>query len=507
MSNFIKLLKWEKIRRRCEKDPVFFIDNFVYTFDPRVTPQHIPFKLYDFQKDFINELHQALIHKYDLVIDKSRDMGATWCVCAFYFWAWLFVPNFSALLGSQKEEKVDKGGLPDTLFGKLDIMLRYLPKMFFPKGFNNFKHRNHMRLENPSNGAVISGESSNVNFSRSGRYASLLADEFAFWENSDAVLGATADSSPMRIFLSTPNGLGNAFADVRFGGNIKHIEMHWRLHPEKGENAVFDESQYCWRNEWYDSEVKRRLTSNIASLKLIKQELDINYIQSGDPVFPQEHLLIMSLQDQHPKKGETYALGADVSEGLEGGDRSAFTIIAKSTGEQVYAWAGKCSIDDFAWKIMEYGTKFNNALVAIERASAGLGVINIVKDKYRNLYMEKKVSARKDKVTKNVGWYTSRTSKAQIIPNLQAALQLGDIKITDKETFDELLIYSNGGNGDYSAPKGKHDDRVMALAIAWEALRSVPFPISVEEKQRRANKRSNRTRIIDDIIDNSSTGY
>ena len=127
-----------------------------------------------------------------------------------------------------------------------------------------------MKIINPENGNTITGESANQDFSRSGRFTKIFMDEFAFWEYSERAWTASSDSSPHRVLISTPNGLGNTFADIRFGGNAKHVEMHWRIHPDKGKGAWFDEEQGIWRSEWYDQELERRLTGNDSSLKNIK---------------------------------------------------------------------------------------------------------------------------------------------------------------------------------------------------------------------------------------------
>jgi hypothetical protein len=55
-----------------------------------------------------------------------------------------------------------------------------------PQGFDWKKHLTYMSLSNPVNGNVISGESSNPNFSRGSRRTAVLLDEFAFWDNDTA---------------------------------------------------------------------------------------------------------------------------------------------------------------------------------------------------------------------------------------------------------------------------------------------------------------------------------
>ena len=80
----------EKIRL-ASVDPVVYINTFFYTFDPRVTPPKLPFKLFDIQKELIKEIKNSITLGYDLFIDKSRDVGATYTTLATFLWFWNFV--------------------------------------------------------------------------------------------------------------------------------------------------------------------------------------------------------------------------------------------------------------------------------------------------------------------------------------------------------------------------------------------------------------------------------
>ena len=490
-------IQQEYIKRRCKKDPLYFINNFVYTLsfsDKNPSGKLMKFKLYDFQESFINELTWSFQNKQDIVLDKSRDMGVTWLNVSWDVWAWLFLDNFQCLWGSKKEDDVDSGGNPKTMFGKADIILQNLPSFLLPKGWEPYNHRNFMRMKNPENGNIISGESANPHFSRSGRFSKIFLDEFAFWEFAEAVWSATGDSSRYRVIVSTPHGMSNMFADIRFGGNIKHIEMHWRLHPEKGKDAWYDEAQLRWRSPWYDKEIKRRLTSKDASIKNIQQELDISYIQSGDPVFPAATLTRYLIKQRHPIFGENYAIGADVSQGIEGGDLSAFTVLCKSTGEQVFAWGGKCSVEEFAWKLIEFGNEYNEALLGVEINNGGLAVLNVVKKHYRKVYYQRRWDKQTDRTTNNIGWHTNKKTKSIMITELQAAIIMKEIKISDEKTIDELMVYETDGTDKYGAPKGKHDDYLMALAIAWQVLKDVKIPLPEDERYRRERKKQAKTK-------------
>jgi len=70
------------------------------------------------------------------------------------------------------------------------------------------------------------------------------------------------------------------------------------------------------------------------------------------------------------------------------------------------------------------------------------------------------------------GYYTSHTSKAPLIDALALAIERGDLEIlNDDDLKRQLADYSAtmlpSGGYKYSAPKGAHDDKVIALALAW----------------------------------------
>lgn len=266
-ENLDRAIKDVKFRsalvEKARRDPVFFFNQFAWTYDPRpeAKPNHFPFLTYPFQDDYILNLEAAYKGVYDLLTDKSRDMGASWLVLSWIVWHWLFNTSFNALVGSRKEDLVDNFQ-PDSLFGKMDYLIKRLPTWLLPKGFNSDKHRTFCKIINPETGNTIQGESANKDFSRQGRYTVIMLDEFAFWEQADSVWTATGDSSPIRLPVSTPRGKNNKFADLRFGNQIKVVSLHWKLHPHKDQ-------------DWYEKQKHRRTPREVA------QELDIDYEASG----------------------------------------------------------------------------------------------------------------------------------------------------------------------------------------------------------------------------------
>lgn len=270
ISNEISLVDLldESDRREATKDCIFFIEHYLMTYDPRpeAAPFNLNFILYDYQKDYVNGLVDAIRTGYDLMDEKSRDMGVSWLSLAVRFWMWLFEDGYQSLVGSRKEEYVDDGTLA-SLYGKLDYFIDNIKdRLLLPEGFDNKRHRTYMKLVNPVNGNVIKGESSNKNFARGGRYKDVMFDEFGFWPDARGSWSAAGDSTRCRQGITTPPDIPSYARTLRFNGKVKVRTYHWHLHPHKDE-------------AWYEYEKSRRTEEEVL------HELDISweYSNTGRP--------------------------------------------------------------------------------------------------------------------------------------------------------------------------------------------------------------------------------
>lgn len=251
-------LEYEK----CRRDKVHFITTWGMTFDPRRKPKNFPFMLYDFQVEMIRWIDARYELKELGLIEKSRDMGATWIVSAWAVHSWIFERGFNALFGSRKESLVDDFTL-DSIFGKLRYLIQNLP--WFLNPIYDVRQRSewnrYLCLKNPHNGNQITGESANPGFGRGGRSSIVFLDEFAHVQHSEAVWASVHDNTDCLIPLSTPFGKGNQFGWLRHETDIKVLSLHWSKHPEKDK-------------AWYDKKASTMKPHQIA------QELDLSYDRS-----------------------------------------------------------------------------------------------------------------------------------------------------------------------------------------------------------------------------------
>ena len=263
-----KILAWQLCERKDNpvEGCIFFIENFGWTFDPRRIPYHLPFILYDYQKEAIKWFVEHIDEGKDGLVEKSRDMGVTWLTVWIFLWYWLFRDGTNLLVGSYKEALVDDK-TDDSIFGKLDYALSNLPNWILPRGYNHDKHRTKLRLINPVNKNLISGDTMNANFGRGSRKTAIFFDELGSWDYAKDAWASSGDTTRCRLANSTPKGF-NFYAQLRNSG-IDVMTLHWSRHPLKDE-------------QWYLFQKSRRSVEEIA------QELDISYQKSQERrVYPE----------------------------------------------------------------------------------------------------------------------------------------------------------------------------------------------------------------------------
>jgi phage terminase large subunit len=327
------------LAERYRFDPVAWINHWAVTYDPRnagsSVPTLMPFVLFRRQADLADFLLACLDEQVNALIEKSRDMGATWLCCAFSVWLWLYWPGAAVGWGSRKEALVDKIGDPDSIMEKIRIIIRNLPRFMLPQGFNGVEHMPFMKIVNPETGATITGEAGD-NIGRGGRKLIYFKDESAHYERPEKIEAALSDTTNCQIDFSSVNGLNNVFHRKReagkewtAGGELSRDRanvfiMDWHDHPAKSQ-------------AWYEQ--RRSKAESEGLLHVFAQEVDRNYSAAvAGVIIPAEW--VTSAIDAH------IALGFDDSGGWraaldpadEGGDLHALAIGKGSILHSIEDW-------------------------------------------------------------------------------------------------------------------------------------------------------------------------
>jgi hypothetical protein len=254
--------------------PEDFIEDWCVTYDPRNAkadlPTILPFVLFERQRELVAFLVACLDDQESGLIEKSRDMGATWVCCCFSVWLWIFYRGASVGWGSRKEQLVDKIGDPDSIFEKMRMVIDNLPRFFWPRGFQFQRHAAYMKIINPENGATITGEAGD-NIGRGGRKLIYFKDESAHYERPSKIESALGDNTNVQIDISSVNGTATIFDRRRKAGMVwtkdspppkgavRVFILDWRDHPAK-------------TDEWYNT--RRARAEREGLLTLFAQEVD-----------------------------------------------------------------------------------------------------------------------------------------------------------------------------------------------------------------------------------------
>ncbi len=122
----------QALKEYCRKDILFWVNVFLWTYDPRLSEKRIPFITYEYQDDAILQLQDAIRVGEDAVMPKSRDMGASWILDLVFDHFATFEPSCKFFLMSRKGDLVDKKGDSDSLMWKIDFIHEYLPSWLSP---------------------------------------------------------------------------------------------------------------------------------------------------------------------------------------------------------------------------------------------------------------------------------------------------------------------------------------------------------------------------------------
>ena len=239
----------------CKSSILYFCNVFCWTYDPRQENPHIPFVTFPFQDDILTwELWLMKEHETGL-IEKSRDMGLTWCMEVIAAYITLFFPGMVDYQMSLREDDVDNK-TEDSLLGKYRYLLRNIPDWMrggWVEGQNGTD--NKMMVKIPQMQSLVRGQLTMGTGGRSGRATRVFNDEFAFVEDAHRVLKAISALAPHQIYGSTPNGMGNAFYSMSQIPKVRKKTLHWSIHPLKNpdwarkERAKITYTDETWAQE------------------------------------------------------------------------------------------------------------------------------------------------------------------------------------------------------------------------------------------------------------------
>lgn len=301
-----------------------FICDWGVTFDPRNLERGllttVPFILFPKQREWVEWTINNWKTQTQAITEKTRQMGFSWLTMAVSCSLCLFNDGMVIGVGSRKQEYVDVIGDPKSLIQKARMFMEAIP-VEFRAGWQT-RNAPHMRVVFPQTQSLIVGECGD-NLGRGNSTSIYFVDESAFLEHPQLVDASLSQTTNCRQDISTPNGMGNPFAQKRFSGALPVFTFHWRDDPRKDD-------------EWYAKQV--------ATLDpvVVAAEIDINYSASTEGIVIPGNWIQAAI-GAHIKlgiepTGRKYA-GLDVAD--EGADKNAFAVRHGFLLYFLQSWSGK----------------------------------------------------------------------------------------------------------------------------------------------------------------------
>ena len=475
------------------------------------------FKLTRAQNHFLDNIRNRNI------ILKSRQLGFSTLITLWILDETLFKPNKEALAIAHVKE-----GMTDIFDKKAKFAIMNFPDEI--KGIFDFKTNSKTKLtiqfadgSQSTFGVALSGRSGTYQYVHISEYAKLSK---MFPQRAEEVMSGTLPAVPMDgyVFIeSTAEGASGSYYDTymdaldaksRGSEALFKVQFYphfynWTWDDMELENITeiipvsamqrgnIDWESYQAQHNLSDKEMTyyyMRWLSLKKDVERLNQEYpttaDEAFISTGKPYFDQKKILECKMIAQEPeyfdvigrevvdvyagplmvwKKPQpkrAYVIGGDTAEGLHNGDFSTLTVIDVETREIQAIYKSQIPPDEFYEVCIAVGNWYNNALLAVEVNKDGLWVNNeLERNGYTNLYYRQRIDDVTKQVAQTFGWRTDRQSRDSMLTELRSVFT--DVSFTQAPLLDEMISFVRNARGKPEAVLGKHDDVIMATAIAY----------------------------------------
>lgn len=290
---------------------------------------------------------------------------------------------------------------------------------------------------------------------------------------------------------------------------------HWlkkRFVDNKSENIIVHHSTYK-DNKFLDEDYKRLLESykttdpyyydvyclgnwgvlgrTIFDARAVKERLNsiAKPIKTGYFTYDYDELRITNIKWKDDPFGyieiyndvdktTDYVIGGDTAG--EGSDYFVGQVLSRE-GKQVARLRHQMDADLYTKQMYCLGSYFNNALLAIEVNFDSFPIRELERLKYWNMYIREQEDTYTGAIKKAHGFRTDKFTRPRIISQLVEIVRENTYLFNDKLTLEEMLTFVRNEKGRAEAQQGAHDDLIMAVAIAFDALKQLP---AVKKKQK-----------------------
>ncbi len=262
------------------------------------------------------------------------------------------------------------------------------------------------------------------------------------------------------------------------GGDLRRFRQEYPATPEEAflstGDCVFDERVLALRRSQAEAlEVKRgcfRFTYDDTAKKGQKIR-DIQFVEGGEAI-----VRILT----PPEAGVPYVLGGDTAG--TGSDRFTGQVLDNRTGKQAAVLQHEQDETLYTRQMYCLGMYYNQALIGVETNYSTYPQKELERLGYPRFYVRERVDTYTGKTAQAYGFETTARTRPLILDNLKAVAAQAPELLCDYETLGEMLTFVYDENYKPQAQKGKHDDLVMALAIAHHIRAQQSFRAAAPEK-------------------------
>ena len=229
--------------KKCGRDPVYFIKHYCRIQHPQ--KGLIPFHLYDFQEDLLQEFND---YRFNIIL-KARQLGISTLTAGYIVWMMLFRREKNVLVVATKFKTAA------NLVKKVKKMFKHVPAWLRIAEIEV----NNETAFTLTNGSQIQASTTSADAGRSEALSLLVIDEAAHVDGLDEMwmaIGPTLATGGRCIALSTPNGVGNWFHRnyvdaVDMKNQFHPVELMWSVHPDRDQ-------------KWFEEEKRKYTAREIA---------------------------------------------------------------------------------------------------------------------------------------------------------------------------------------------------------------------------------------------------
>ena len=250
---------------------------------------------------------------------------------------------------------------------------------------------------------------------------------------------------------------------------------------------------------FFGEEVKQHYREMVRKPKVVG---DMGITSKGFPIFePNVHGSISIWEKPLPR--EKYILSLDVSEGIPGGDYHSGYVLKQSNVEAVASIHCLVDSDELTDQVYRMGLWYNKAQIAPEN-NCNPEVCRRLSHhmRYPNIFWYRDINSPRGKAIRP-GWNTNVRTRREMLDVLRMVTRQKMLQVYDEGFIEEMEDFAwNVNTRKWMAVGGKHDDRIMSMAIGLMLMDLSPYkdrgdrlrpkPMSVYDEMKKFDERWDR---------------